>query len=110
MMERRTARHNPRKTSMSLDDVAHAVEQQCGMSLEDAHALLEDVLTEVGHMIDDIAAVKGPSLGYTDASSRPDFEAPDTLPYTEEWDPDFDPRKGWLLLRSDGETPPRSSE
>ena len=99
--------NNARKTSLSLDDVAHAVEQTCGMSLEDAHALVEDVLTEVGHLIDDIAAVKGPSLGYTDSSTRPDFETPDTLPYTEEWDPDFDPRKGLLLLRPDGETPER---
>lgn len=95
--------HHTRQTPMSLDDVAHVVERHCGMSSLDAHALLEDVLTEVGHLIDDIAAIKGPNLGYAAPSNL--HEVPDSLPYTEEWDPDFDPRKGWLLLREDGTTP-----
>ena len=95
--------HDVRQLPMSLEDVAHAVERHCGMSSEDAHALLEDVLTEVGHLIEDIAAVKGPHLGYADPSRPP--VTPESLPYTEEWDPDFDPRQGWLLLREDGTAP-----
>lgn len=35
---------------------------------------------------------------------------PDALPYTEEWDPDFDPRQGLLLLRPDGTVPTEDDE
>lgn len=31
------------------------------------------------------------------------------LPYTEEWDPDFDPRAGLLLLHPDGTVPTKES-
>jgi hypothetical protein len=97
------ARERTQRTPLSLDDIAHIVERHCGMSNHDAHALLEEVLEQVGSLI----RAKRSRQAQTSPHVPPVREVPipSTLPYTEEWDPDFDPRKGLLLLRPDG-TPP----
>ncbi len=94
-----------RKKPLSLDDVAQIVEQHCGMNPQDAHDLLEDVLTEVGHLLQDIETARERETLHVPPAIEVDV--PEALPYTEEWDPDFDPRKGLLLLRPDGQTPRR---
>ncbi len=47
-----------RKKPLSLDDVAQIVETHCGMNTQEVHALLEDVLTEVGHLLQDIETAR----------------------------------------------------
>ena len=39
--------HSPERRQMSLNEVAHLVQRQCGMSPHEAHDLLEDILTHV---------------------------------------------------------------
>ena len=89
---------------MSLEDVARLMERQCGMSNSDARALLEDILGQVGNLLQDIETVRAVPL-LPPAATSADVEIPTSLPYTEDWDPDFDPRKGLLLLRPDGTIP-----
>jgi len=97
------ARERPTRTPLSLDDIAHIVERHCGMSKHDVHELLEDVLEQVDSLIRD----KRSRRENTSPHIPPvrELQVPPTLPYTEEWDPDFDPRKGLLLLRPDGSPP-----
>ncbi len=97
------ARERSTRTPLSLDDIAHIVERHCGMSTHDAHALLEDVLEQVGSLIRDKRSRREPPSPHIPPARE--VPVPPTLPYTEEWDPDFDPRKGLLLLGPDG-TPP----
>lgn len=97
----------PAREPLSLDDVAHLVERQCGMPQQDAHALLEDILTEVGHLLQDIEMARQAEALHVPPAQ--DIDVPQALPYTEEWDPDFDPRKGLLLLRPDGQRPRKST-
>ncbi len=90
----------PARQPLSLDDVAHLVERHCGMTPQDAHDLLEDILTEVGHLLQDIdAARQTPPLHVPPERA---LEIPGVLPYAEDWDPDFDPRKSMLLMPLDG--------
>ncbi len=93
----------PASTPLSLDDIAHLVERQCGMTSQDAHALLEDILAEVGNLLEDIETARQTAARHIPPGQQIDI--PDALPYTEEWDPDFDPHKGLLLLRPDGRKP-----
>lgn len=93
----------PARQPRSLDEVAHLVERQCGMTAQDAHALLEDILTEVGHLLQDITTAR--QTEWLHVPPPQEIEIPDALPYTEEWDPDFDPRQGLLLLRPNGKRP-----
>lgn len=95
------SQHPPQRRQMSLHEVAQQMRRQCGMSTHDAHDLLEDILDQVGQRLQTTRQV--PLLPPVPAAAEP--ETPDKLPYTEDWDPDFDPRKGLLLLRPDGLPP-----
>jgi hypothetical protein len=94
----------PKQRQMSLHEVAQLMRQQCGISAHDAHDLLEDILHHVGERLQAGQTVRQvPLLPPVPPAAEP--ETPDKLPYTEDWDPDFDPRKGLLLLRPDGLPP-----
>ena len=93
-----------RRRQLSLDDVAHLMERQCGMSNDEAHALIEDILDHVGERLQDIEAARVTPL-LLPAAPAADVDVPNAIPYTEDWDPDFDPRQGLLLLRPDGTVP-----
>lgn len=97
--------HQPAKQrQMSLDEVAQLMQRQCGMSTHDAHRLLEDILADVGARLQATQSARDVLL-LPPVPPATETSVPDTLPYTEDWDPDFDPCKGLLLLRPDG-TPP----
>ena len=95
------------RRQLSLDEVARLVQRQCGMSTHDAHGLLEDILEQVGARLQEIRTARQVPL-LPPVPPAPEIDVPDTLPYTEDWDPDFDPRKGLLLLRPDGTRPGES--
>lgn len=98
------AQQPSKRHQLSLDEVAQLVQRQCGMSTHDAHDLLEDILEQVGERLQEIQTARQvPLLPPVPPAAEPDV--PDALPYTEDWDPDFDPRKGLLLLRPDGTRP-----
>lgn len=100
--------HQPAKRrQMSLDEIAQLMQRQCGMSTHDAHDLLEDILQDVGERLQAIQTAREVPL-LPPVPPAAEISVPDALPYTEDWDPDFDPRKGLLLLRPDG-TPPGDS-
>lgn len=100
--------HPPERRQMSLNEVAHLVQRQCGMSPHDVHDLLEDILTHVEERLQAIKTARQVPL-LPPVPPVAETDVPDTLPYTEDWDPDFDPRKGLLLLRPDG-TPPGATD
>lgn len=93
-----------KKRQMSLDEIAQLMQRQCGMSTRDAHHLLEDILEDVGERLQAMQTAREVLL-LPPVPPPTEVSVPDSLPYTEDWDPDFDPRKGLLLLRPDG-TPP----
>ncbi len=98
----------PKRSQMSLHEVAQSTRRQRGILRNDTHDLLEDILDHVGELVQDIhAAREVPLLPPVPRTAEADV--PDKLPYTEDWDPDFDPRKGLLLLRPDG-TPPEDQD
>jgi hypothetical protein len=98
------AQQPPQRRQLSLTEVAHLVQRQCGMSTHDAHDLLEDILEQVGERLQAIQTARQVPL-LPPVPPAAEIDVPDALPYTEDWDPDFDPRKGLLLLRPDGTRP-----
>ncbi len=98
----------PKRSQMALREVAQSTRRQCGISTHDAHDLLEDILDHVGELLQDIHAARTVPL-LPPVPPAAEANVPDKLPYTEDWDPDFDPRKGLLLLRPDG-TPPEDQD
>jgi hypothetical protein len=102
------AQQHSKRRQLSLNEVAQLVQRQCGMSTHEAHDLLEDILEHVGERLQAIQTARQVPL-LPPVPPAAETSTPDALPYTEDWDPDFDPRKGLLLLRPDG-TPPRDSD
>ena len=94
----------PKRRQMSLHEVAQLMRRQCGMSAHDAQDLLEDILDQVGERLQAMQTARDVPL-LPPVPPAAEADVPDKLPYTEDWDPDFDPRKGLLLLRPDGLPP-----
>ena len=102
------AQQPSKRRQMSLNEVAQLMRRQCGMSTHDANDLLEDILAHVGERLQAIQTARDVPL-LPPVPPAAEINIPAALPYTEDWDPDFDPRKGLLLLRPDG-MPPRDSD
>ncbi|MCZ6874319.1 MAG: hypothetical protein O7G88_12455 [bacterium] len=98
------SQQGPKQGQMSLHEIAQWVRRRCGLPTHDAYDRLEDVQDHVDERLQDVQTTRGvPLLPPVPPAAGADV--PDKLPYTEDWDPDFDPRKGLLLLRPDGTRP-----